>query len=924
LLAVERELGRSCVRVPLDRFLGSDGPTSSVMIDLATEEPLVDWHVSSGAPRVVERSERALRAILTTDDGTDVCWREEGPPLLLRAEGVSLDDGSVGLRLRAALNDAGGGRPSLDRQQGVAPWPGAQVLPAARLIAPRHGISLVVLSDATPTALWLGPGRVADSAAPGSLGNVVLAGHRDTHFRFLENARRGDDLILVAPDGLRHRYRIVRTEVFDGHTPLVEPTEYPALTLVTCWPFDAIGPAPLRLAVRAAWVPAALDASTPSHHVVGDGVRGAARGSPDASQVAVATREVGVAHSRTVRGPNPRHGRGPAERGYGPGHRRSRARRVGHVHALARERRGSRPRHDLGRAGIRSARLGPGPLRHRARRAGGRPRPHRDPGAPGDPLGLYADDFRRRRAGEGAELVPGRGPRRRLRGVDQRARGGTVGLDASRSAAVGQHPGVARGAPGSGPVEAAATGHLGRRDPRVAAGRERAGPRRLEHAAESIDLLLLPHLVADQPLATFLTRGPYLQAGPDRAVTVCWRTDRPTDGRVVFGTRPGTLDHSRTDPRVGTEHAVRLEGLEPDTVYHYAVGATTAILAGDDGEHVFRTAPPPGARRAFRAWVLGDSGTAGANVEAVREGFEKHNAGRPVALWIMLGDNAYKRGTDDEYQAAVFDIFARELRRKVLWTTPGNHDELLSREPPRGPYYDIFVLPERAESGGVASGTEAFYSFDHGNVHFVSLNSEHLDPAAETAMLSWLERDLAAARSDWIVAFCHRAPYGRGYHDSDVDRRMVAVRTRLLPLFDAGGVDLVLAGHTHAYVRSWLIRGHYGPSETLAPEMVLDARDGRPEGAGPYRKPPGKAAQSGIVYVIAGSAGEATETDLSHPALPIGLTRRGSVVLDFEGDRLEARFVDWTGTVRDHFAIVKDGAPAAGVASSTAAAPAVR
>ena len=63
---------------------------------------------------------------------------------------------------------------------------------------------------------------------------------------------------------------------------------------------------------------------------------------------------------------------------------------------------------------------------------------------------------------------------------------------------------------------------------------------------------------------------------------------------------------------------------------------------------------------------------------------------------------------------------------------------------------------------------------------------------------------------------------------------------------------------------------------------------------------------AGIVYVVAGSSGEATETDLHNPAMPIAMTQRGSLILEFDGDRLDAHFVEWTATVQDHFTIVKD------------------
>ena len=81
-----------------------------------------------------------------------------------------------------------------------------------------------------------------------------------------------------------------------------------------------------------------------------------------------------------------------------------------------------------------------------------------------------------------------------------------------------------------------------------------------------------------------------------------------------------------------------------------------------------------------------------------------------------------------------------------------------------GPYYDIFTLPKEAEAGGVPSGTEAYYSFDYANIHFVCLNSEGMSSIG-SAMLSWLAQDLAATSQDWTIAFWHRPPYSKGHHD---------------------------------------------------------------------------------------------------------------------------------------------------------------
>jgi hypothetical protein len=73
-----------------------------------------------------------------------------------------------------------------------------------------------------------------------------------------------------------------------------------------------------------------------------------------------------------------------------------------------------------------------------------------------------------------------------------------------------------------------------------------------------------------------------------------------------------------------------------------------------------------------------------------------------------------------------------------VWPTLGNHEgaSTTSGQPgaSSGPYYSAFVLPTGAQAGGVASGTEAYYSFDYGNVHFISLNSYQVSRSAGGAM----------------------------------------------------------------------------------------------------------------------------------------------------------------------------------------------
>jgi hypothetical protein len=426
--------------------------------------------------------------------------------------------------------------------------------------------------------------------------------------------------------------------------------------------------------------------------------------------------------------------------------------------------------------------------------------------------------------------------------------------------------------------------------------------------AASSDLVLVPRLVADQELAVI--RGPYLQSMSATSVVLRWRTNAATDTRAWWGASPATLDQSAVEAGSTTEHAILVSGLAPGTRHHYAVGSSAGALAGGDPQHAFVTPPLAGTRLPFRAWVLGDSGTKNADAAAVRDAFDALAASesRPADLAIMLGDNAYDSGTDVEYQAAVFDMYGAQLRTAPLWATFGNHDAMNADSTTQsGVYYDAFTFPAAGECGGVPSGTEAWYSFDWANVHFVCLDSQDSDRSAGGLMMDWLRSDLAAARQDWIVAYWHHPPYTKGSHDSDTEVRHVEMRAEALPLLETAGVDLVLAGHSHSYERSYLIDGHYGLSTTFGPANVKDGGSGDEAVDGPYRKPTaGLAPHEGAVFAVAGSSGKIEDDGpLDHPAMHVSLLELGSIVLDFDGLRLRARMVDDAGAWRDAFTIVK-------------------
>lgn len=138
-------------------------------------------------------------------------------------------------------------------ERAVKPWPWADTWPVARLTVPRLAVDEIVLAGGNGEAMAFGPGHLSHSAAPGRTGNAVLAGHRDTHFHFLRDLKPGDEIVLETADRMAHRYRVSEAAVVDFHDRrALAAAGEPTLTLITCYPFDAIVPGgPLRYVVRA-------------------------------------------------------------------------------------------------------------------------------------------------------------------------------------------------------------------------------------------------------------------------------------------------------------------------------------------------------------------------------------------------------------------------------------------------------------------------------------------------------------------------------------------------------------------------------------------------------------------------------------------------------------------------------------------------
>jgi len=416
-----------------------------------------------------------------------------------------------------------------------------------------------------------------------------------------------------------------------------------------------------------------------------------------------------------------------------------------------------------------------------------------------------------------------------------------------------------------------------------------------------------------------ITRGPYLQTGTPTSVIIKWRTNTATESIINYGTSLGALNTAEQDNTLKTDHEITLSGLLPNTKYFYEIADLGGVYVAESNDMYVKTSPNVGEKQFVRAWILGDAGTANQNQRDVRDQYYNYvntSSLNPnqTDMMLFLGDNAYDDGTDNEYQTALFDVYADMLKKSVAWSTLGNHDgHSATSSTQSGPYYDIFSFPTAAEAGGVASSTEAYYSFDYANIHFIVLESHQL--YNDATQIAWCLSDIQATTQDWIVALFHHPPYTKGSHNSDTETQLVAMRNNFLSILEDNGVDLVLSGHSHSYERSFFINGHYGLSSSFNSSTHTRGVNGNLSGKadttdGAYTKTENET--DGAVYITTGSAGKISGGSLNHSAMYASINQLGSCVLEIVNDgvnaqNLNVKFLNNNGAITDYFTINKTG-----------------
>ncbi|MFK7808190.1 MAG: metallophosphoesterase [Saprospiraceae bacterium] len=409
-----------------------------------------------------------------------------------------------------------------------------------------------------------------------------------------------------------------------------------------------------------------------------------------------------------------------------------------------------------------------------------------------------------------------------------------------------------------------------------------------------------------------IVRGPYLQKATSKSIVVKWKTKKINASFIHYGLHPDSLVYTFFDEVESKNHEVEITDLKADTKYYYSIPDGYSINVDLKNDLYFKTHPEIGKSKKLSAWILGDCGSKDKHQRAVRDAFLNYKDKEELDMLLFLGDNAYPVGTQRDYQDALFeDMYEETLKNTTAWSTFGNHDSYSANSKNQlGPYYEIFTFPKKGESGGVASGTEAYYSFDHGNVHFIVLDSEGSDKGIGEPMYQWCEKDIQNTLADWIVAFWHHPPYSKGSHDSDNAKKLRKMRSNFVPMLERNGVDLVLSGHSHSYERSYLLNGHYDKSYTFDKEKHTVGQkgsgDGQKDGDGAYaKKTTGERAGDGAIYIVAGSAGKLASSTLDHKAMAVSLKKRGSCLLEIEDDELNLKFVAKDGTVEDYFTLRK-------------------
>ena len=368
------------------------------------------------------------------------------------------------------------------------------------------------------------------------------------------------------------------------------------------------------------------------------------------------------------------------------------------------------------------------------------------------------------------------------------------------------------------------------------------------------------------PAAT-LVRQPYLQNVQATRASVLWTTGEAGSGTVSAIAPDGSsvtghacmqafqpADTGLASPFY--QFRADITGLQPGTLYRYSVVVDGQTLVSDAAQFQFRTAPPGASAAAsqsqnrsapadaFSFLAFGDSGADSPQQQTL---VQLMAAEPDISMVVHVGDLAYPDGTFEEFEEAYFGVNAPLMARLPFFSTPGNHEYDTDSA---APYLAGVATPE---CGVAAEDLGRYYSFDWGDAHFVSVDSNLLATARGPAMLAWLDADLAATDRYWRIVFLHHTPYPTGFHLGDPI--CAAVQQLVNPIVESHGVQLLLAGHEHGYERTYPLAGG--------------------QRVNPFSR--------GTTYVVTGGGGATLESVGSSPQTAISVQAFHYLRVDVEG-----------------------------------------
>lgn len=311
----------------------------------------------------------------------------------------------------------------------------------------------------------------------------------------------------------------------------------------------------------------------------------------------------------------------------------------------------------------------------------------------------------------------------------------------------------------------------------------------------------VPEIVA----GTGLWRWPYLESATQTSVRIAWTSRTtgaglvryrayPTDPFIEVTASSEMFTTTRTEQEEDyLANDATITGLTPGSAYCYEIVEDGVVLARNLR---FDTAWN-GTDRPVRMLVLGDSGNGSVEQAAVRDAFMTSE----YDVFIHVGDMAYGDGRFTELEANFFDYYQDLMHRVPVFPTIGNHEYKTDLGTP---YRDVYHNLEPADVR--EQDRELYYSFDYGNIHFTSLDSNDatvlpiyldINDVYTDDMFDWMINDISSSDAEWKIVFMHH-PF---YSSSDRGIRWPAIE-RFRTILEELGVDLILVGHDHHYERS--------------------------------------------------------------------------------------------------------------------------